>query len=283
VDDNGNWNPYQVAEITVKDPYGKVIARTKTTAPVSDEINCAKCHGGADGNAFQDILAKHDQKSGTDLVNQKPVLCAGCHGDPALGQAGPGQADYLSASVHGFHSRIASSPSCYDCHPGADTLCSRSLAHTAPDGNCTTCHGDLSNVALTINQGTRTPWTNEPGCATCHSGVGQVITGDTLYRNAAGHGGIYCAGCHGSPHAMVPTNQISDNYQFFQYQGKDISVGSCAVCHLSSRGGEDFSEFGEVHAGTDPQVVNACFICHTGISIDTAKWPHAFQWKSRPD
>jgi len=29
VDDNGVWNPYQVAEITVKDPQGRIIAWTK--------------------------------------------------------------------------------------------------------------------------------------------------------------------------------------------------------------------------------------------------------------
>ena len=165
IDDSNTWNPYQVAEITVKDASGKVVAQTRTMAPISDEINCAKCHG---SDAFNDILTKHDAKNGTDLQNQKPVLCASCHGDPALGSPKTNP-KYLSDAVHGFHSTLASPPACYDCHPGKTTQCSRSLAHTSADGNCTSCHGDLKQVSGSIESG-RIPWVNEPQCVTCHSG-----------------------------------------------------------------------------------------------------------------
>ena len=86
VDDNSTWNPYQVAEITVKDSSGVVLAQTRATVPTSDEINCKKCHNPND--PFNDILAAHDRLHGTNLVNQKPVVCASCHGSPALGQNG---------------------------------------------------------------------------------------------------------------------------------------------------------------------------------------------------
>ena len=72
---------------------------------------------------------------------------------------------------------------------------------------------------MTIDQG-RIPWANEPKCVTCHLGVAQVDTRNTLYRNVTGHGGIYCANCHSSPHALVPSSQLADNYQALQYQGK---------------------------------------------------------------
>ena len=87
VNDNGTWNPFQVAEITVKDSSGTVLTQTQATVPTSDEINCAKCHGSATVNAFDDILAKHDSKHGTTLsaAANKPVLCASCHPSPALG------------------------------------------------------------------------------------------------------------------------------------------------------------------------------------------------------
>ena len=141
VDDNNSWNPFQVAEITVKDGSGNVIAQTKATVPTSDEINCAKCHG---TNAFDDILSKHDSKHSTDLsaASRKPVLCASCHPSPALGiRSGP--QDYLSQVLHGSHSTRGAS--CYDCHPGSTTKCNRSLAHATADGNCVTCHGDMAN------------------------------------------------------------------------------------------------------------------------------------------
>ena len=115
IDDSNNWNAYQVAQITVKDSAGNVIAQTETMAPVSDEINCAKCHG---TDAFNDLLKKHDKKEGTNLVNSKPVLCASCHGDPALGAPKTKDVKYLSDAVHGFHSTVSKPPACYDCHPG---------------------------------------------------------------------------------------------------------------------------------------------------------------------
>jgi len=71
-------NPYQVAEITVKDASGAVVAQTRATVPTSEEINCGKCHavGGTVTQVFNDILSKHDANIGTTLLSQKPVLCA---------------------------------------------------------------------------------------------------------------------------------------------------------------------------------------------------------------
>jgi hypothetical protein len=277
IDDSNFWSPYQVAVIVVKDSSGSTVAETKTMAPVSDEINCAKCHG---ADAFNDILAKHDTKNGTKLVSQKPVLCASCHGDPALGGTKPGTS-YLSEAIHGFHATVNNVPACYDCHPGDKTKCSRSLAHSGQDGNCISCHGDLAQIGDSIKSGTKIPWVNEPKCITCHSGVAEVDTGDTLYRNAMGHGGVYCASCHSSPHSMVPSSQQADNYQALQYQGKEVPISSCAACHPNSKG-EGANDYSEAHGGSNPEAFNGCFICHTSVNpSDSSKWPHGFQWKQR--
>jgi hypothetical protein len=275
VNDDGSWNPYQVGEITVRDSSGNIVARTDVTLPISDEIDCSECHG---ATPFQDILEKHDRNNGTDLVNQEPVLCAGCHGDPALGSPKT-DIKYLSDAVHGFHSRVSPQPACYNCHPGRITQCSRSLAHTAADGNCTTCHGDLARVSGSIESG-RVPWATEPECVTCHEGVAEVDTGTTLYRNATGHGGVYCTGCHSSPHAMIPTNILSDNYQALQYEGAEKTIGSCGACHRTSGGGGEIGDYTEEHGGANPRVPNACNICHTSVTTNTSQWPHAFQWQA---
>lgn len=275
--DSGVKDPYQQATITVKDATGKIVATTKTVIPTSDEINCAKCHG---ADAFNDILTKHDIAHGTKLMSSKPVLCAGCHGSPALGTTGPGSSGkYLSQAIHGYHATKGAS--CYDCHPGATTKCSRSARHTAADGNCTTCHGSMANVASTIVAG-RVPWVGEPNCVSCHKGVAGIDTGTTLYKNAHGHGNLFCSACHGSPHAMVPSLNAKDNYQELQYQGSTRpvkSIGSCGVCHKSSRGASEINEFAEKHGGTSPKIKMSCHTCHTGITTETAKWPHSFQWK----
>jgi len=293
VDDAGKWNPYQVAEITVKDGAGKTLEQTKAMVPTSDEINCFRCHGGANATeTFTNILTSHDAdlKTGpTTLETSTPVLCAECHGSPALGTSGPGTSKkYLSQAIHGFH---AAKPgvTCYHCHPGPSTQCSRSLRHTAADGNCIACHGDMANVASSIDPpptGTsRIPWVNEPKCVDCHSAaIPQVDTGITLYRNDQGHGNLYCAACHQSPHAMIPSRQDADNYQAVSYQGSPKSIGSCGACHPEgSKGSPNFGDFVEAHGGTGYEEANACHVCHTVIPtpVDTAKWPHQFQWKNR--
>jgi hypothetical protein len=271
------WNPYQVAEITVKDISGAMVARTKATVPTSDDINCAKCHG---VDAFQNVLEKHDQKNNTNLQGQVPVLCASCHGSPVLGTANTGSTKYLSEAIHGSHANRGAA--CYDCHPGQVEPCNRSIAHTDADGRCITCHGTMAQVAGSITDGSRVPWLKEPKCVDCHTGIAEVDTGATLYRNAKGHGNLYCAVCHGSPHAMVPTTQDSDNYQAIQYQNVAKTLGSCGVCHEGSRGEQsEIQDFSEKHGGPNPQVRTACNVCHTSVSATTSKWPHAYQWKNR--
>lgn len=275
--DDLTWEPYQVAEITVKDGSNVTIAQTRATVPVSDEISCSGCHG---DNGF---LADHDEDQGTNLVGKGPFLCAECHASPALGIVGRIDGKpYLSEAIHKFHGNLAvdERPACYDCHPGAVTKCNRSKRHTdatypVGEGKCTECHGTLAEVGQSITDG-RTPWADEPKCADCHSAaIYDVDTGSTLYRNARGHGGMSCAACHGSPHAMVPSFEASDNYQALQYMGKAVTIGSCAACHDSSRG-EGASEFIEQHgSGT-----SACSVCHTTINT-TSNWPHKFQWQAR--
>ena len=279
IDDSGVKNPYQVAEITVRDGVGTVVAQTRATVPTSDEINCGKCHGQQGATVtqvFNDILIKHFLSGFPRLDNNTPVLCASCHGSPALGTTGPGSSGkYLSQAIHRSHATRGAS--CYDCHPGASTQCNRSTKHTSANGNCVTCHGNMATVASSIASGSRIPWQNEPTCVACHTGVPQVDTGTLLYRNAVGHGGVYCAGCHGSPHAMVPSNEPKDNYQALQYQGAPYALGDCRACHGSSRGGGN--NFAGEHSGR----TSSCNICHTGFQNlgNTANYPHQFQWKTR--
>lgn len=296
VDDSGDWDPYQVAVITATDADGNLLAETRTTLPVSDEINCSKCHDD-ESDPFLDVLKKHDSSQGTTLVSQTPILCANCHGSPALGgdyaNNRNGATKYLSEAIHGSHANRDAG--CYDCHPGNQTQCNRSTAHTASEGNCTSCHGDMSEISSSIASSERIPWVNEPACSQCHTGSGSTLTtvttstsssiadvdtSSTLYRNAKGHGGVLCAGCHGTPHAMVPTSKDQDNYQNNHYQGSHYVLGDCRTCHSSSRGADE-DEFQEEHGGSSPRVYNACHVCHTGISGSESDWPHSFQWKSR--
>jgi hypothetical protein len=280
INDAGTWDPYQVAEIVVKDASSGVeLARTRMVAETSDEINCAKCHGKTiNDKEIGSVLAAHDKAHATTLVADAPVNCADCHGSLALGAAGEGTAEkYLSYAVHVFHFD-QSSIACYDCHPGSTTLAHRSKAHTDTDGNCTNCHGSLTDLGTTIANG-RVPWATEPKCSDCHTFVDEVNTGSTLYRNGLGHGGLSCPACHGPAHAQVPSTKDADNYQALQYQNKALSIGSCKVCHSTSRGGGLNGVVGAHGSGQ----TTACNVCHTG-SITTnnpAQFPHHFQQRIR--
>jgi hypothetical protein len=276
LNDAGTWDPYQVAEITVRDgSTGAELAKTRATIPASDEINCAKCHGQGD---VKSVLQEHDEAEETTFVTDGvPVLCADCHGSPALGQTGPGSSEmYLSRAIHGFH--YDQNAACYDCHPGVTTLGNRSTAHTATDGGCTTCHGNLANVGATISLG-RVPWVTEPKCVDCHTFVAEVDTGTTLYRNGSGHGDLSCPACHGSPHAQIPSNKAVDHYQSLQYQNKALALGSCRVCHSGSKGG-GLTDVVGAHGGSQP---TACAVCHTGpiTTNNPLHFPHSFQQRKR--
>ena len=186
------------------------------------------------------------------------MLCAECHGSPILGTTGPGSANkYLSYAIHIFH--YDQNIACYDCHPGTTTLANRSTAHTTDNGNCTICHGSLTDLAATISNG-RVPWVTEPKCVNCHTFVAEVNTGSALYRNSLGHGGLSCPACHGPAHAQVPSSKDADNSQALQYQAKVMSLGSCKVCHSTSKGG-GLNGVVEAHGGSVP---TACAVCHTG-------------------
>jgi hypothetical protein len=115
-------------------------------------------------------------------------------------------------------------------------------------------------------------------CVSCHTGVQGVDTQTLLYRNAKGHGAMYCAACHDSPHAMYPSREATDNHQPIQYQSVAKTIGSCGVCHGDSRGA-GASEFGEQHGGTNGRPT-ACRVCHTVVPTNSAEWPHGYTWKS---
>ena len=247
--DNLKWNPLQKATIRVFDRNKKVIATASATVPVSDEMDCAKCHATGQAGAQNistptvegNILTLHDRTQGTTLMKSRPVLCASCHSDNALGTPGTPGVQSLSLAMHGKHASVANPPACYDCHPGAKTQCVRSaipaMGPDKGDPGCDRCHGNLAQVANSIVAGRR-PWIDEPTCAQCHGKAYDTGKG-VLYRNARGHGNVPCAACHNSPHAWYPSLKAQDNSQPLTLQGNSKAIGykGCKICHTDGRTG----------------------------------------------
>lgn len=233
--------PYDDTNLTSEQPYqlalleayfgGEVVASTEIVVPISNEMNCSNCHV-PDGRETVDqaILRVHDEEHDTDLLNSRPVLCASCHASNALGLTGNPELPSLSLAMHGKHAEETND--CYQCHPGPNTQCLRDVMSQQYDMVCQDCHGGVSMVANSVAQG-RDPWLEEPRCGTCHGNAYEEDAA-TLYRNSNGshsHHGLYCATCHGSPHAILPSREERDNRQNVALQGHAGTLSVCAVCH----------------------------------------------------
>lgn len=245
---NGNppeINPFPLATVELRDAKTNAIqAWTKTVVPVSTEMACNTCHNTPGMTVESDILSDHDRLHGTDLMNSKPVLCASCHADPALGAPGKPGIPSMSHAMHGAHAprmqeiRLTGANTCYTCHPGNRTQCQRDI-HSAKGMSCVNCHGDEFAVA-NVN---RRPWVDEPSCASCHKSRKPNFDFEEpgkLFRNSKGHGGVACAVCHGSPHAITPTVTEADNVQANLLQGFSGVIRDCKVCHIKTPGDKFF-------------------------------------------
>ncbi len=234
-------DPYQLATVVVRDATTHVeLARTQVVAPVSTEMHCDTCHSDhgrgnediATGVVEQNILTKHDREEGTNLMNQRPVLCASCHSSNAIGAPGKPGVPSLSNAMHSQHSEVIPNTidGCYNCHPGPQTRCLRDVMSQLPAPNtqtCITCHGTMSHVSQNPQ-----PWLNEPKCMNCHTS-GQFNQDQPLYRMSKEHGGLYCEACHDSTHAIAPSSQPKDGLKFIQLQGHAGPIDTCTVCHTS--------------------------------------------------
>jgi hypothetical protein len=245
--------PYQLATIKVRDAITKkVLAQTRVVAPVSSELNCAACHaddGDATtsypitptGNVSRNILTLHDyinagnpdaQIDGKPLMENRPVLCAKCHASAALNANGAAGVSNLSNAMHNHHKDLEDitpdTAGCYNCHPGEKTQCLRDTMAMNLAFNCTTCHGDMNDVSQNPS-----PWLNEPRCdsAACHGS--SYALDQPLYRESKGHGQMYCAGCHDSPHAIAISREKNDAIKFKMLQGHAGTLQKCTVCHLT--------------------------------------------------
>jgi hypothetical protein len=261
--DDMTWNPYQKAIIELTSSpktNAKAKQKTEVVLPVSDEINCAQCHmQGMDGtvnltnggamDVDSNILMVHDYYHGTsgissrgpNLTQMTPVLCSQCHSSNALGAAGRPGVKSVSLAMHGWHNGVdrATDATCYSCHPGEMTQCLRTgISGMGYIGSIPSCQAGMCHGGMTaMGDANRAPWLSEPSCKQCH-GNNYATPNDDLYRHSKGHGGVYCAACHNSPHVWYPSKQYSDNGQPMKLQKSPMSMADCRICHTKPQVGD---------------------------------------------
>lgn len=231
--------PYQDTNLTTEDPYqqavikvydtntNELLATTTQVIPVSNEIGCLKsgCH-----STEAQILNNHGE--GISAASA-PVLCAKCHASNAVGTTGNSEARPFSYRIHSRHANAAKND-CYLCHPGPKTQFFRD-AMLSQGKACIDCHGTMTQIANTITQSGRKPWIDEPTCekSGCHNAAHAQNSGKK-FTQSTGHGNLFCSACHGSPHAITPTNNDRDNQQNNVLQDYDGPLRECNVCHLTT-------------------------------------------------
>lgn len=172
--------------------------------------------------------------------------------------------------------------------------------------------------------GSRRPWKDLPRCQSCHTGdanghlgseliLTQAFADDDpsaspllasnkrfaendgeLYRESLGHGGVACAGCHGSTHAIWPNGDplANDNVTATQLQGHTGTVAECSTCHedgslpLTLDGPHGIHNVADRRWNLDHEDFyernpSACQACHgrdlRGTALSRAQAPRSYQ------
>ena len=202
-DDNNNTNYYPMVKVVAKDANGVVLAVADVVLPVSDEMDCAKCHASTvasnaakpsagwenDADTLKDykfnILKLHDEKHpipqadldtlatmGYDYNSSlydtaksgTPVLCAVCHKSNALGTTGVGSAKALTSSIHTLHANVT------------DPSSNMKLNDSANRSACYSCHPGAETECLRGAMGSaKDSYGNQTmQCQDCHGNMSSV-------------------------------------------------------------------------------------------------------------
>lgn len=200
-DDSGNKNYYPMVKVVAKDLQGNLLASTQVVLPVSDEMDCRKCHAsnsnadatpksGWENNsdALKDfklnILKLHDDKhnvssylsslqsKGYDYnsslyqiaLDGTPILCAACHKSNALETTGFNGIKPLTEALHSLHATVTL--------PGS----SSKLNDSSNRDSCYACHPGATTECL---RGAMGKAKNPDGsqlmqCQSCHGTMSAV-------------------------------------------------------------------------------------------------------------
>ncbi len=201
--DDGSTNHYPMVKVVAKDPSGTVLATATAVLPVSDEMDCRKCHasnGSSDARPSagwvnnadaqkdykQNILRLHDDKHSIasslsalqakgytyensleqTAANGTPILCAACHKSNALPGSGIGTLPPLTEALHRKHANVL------------DPLTGQRLDNANNRNACYTCHPGATTQCLrgAMGKAKNADGSLKMQCQSCHGGMRAVGT-----------------------------------------------------------------------------------------------------------
>ena len=202
--DDGSKNYYPMVRVTAKDGNGKVLSSVDTVLPVSDEMDCKRCHASNSAPAGKptkgwvnngdpekdfklNILRLHDERmpnavldnatalkaKGYDynttgleatVANGTPILCASCHSSNALPGTGVAGIKPFTQAIHAYHSHVV------------DPNTNLSLNSSQNRGACYSCHPGAATKCLRGAMGDATDGAGNSvmQCQSCHGNMAAV-------------------------------------------------------------------------------------------------------------
>ncbi len=207
--DDGTKNYYPLVKVTAKDSTGNVLAEVETVLPVSDEMDCKRCHASTsstdeakptagwvnDSDPQKDykynILRLHDDKEPSAVSDNLTAL----------------QAKGYNYNAQGLEetARSGTAVLCVACHksnalPGVGIEL-KPFTQAIHDK-----HADVVDPLTNLKLGDST---NRTACYACHPGADteclRGAMGDA--KNADGSSQMQCQSCHGTMHAVANENR----------------------------------------------------------------------------
>jgi len=259
--DDGTYNNYPMVKLIAKDSSGNILATTTTVLPVSDEMDCKKCHSSLskldsakpkDGwvnmsNEERDyrfnILRLHDDKYPNAVLEHNSSLIAKgwIYDNAGLEATVNNGTPILCASCH--KSNAIANTGVDNIKPLTQVIHSKHATVKDPDSNLT-----LDNIE------------NRNSCYSCHPGkTTQCLRGAMgSAKNKDGSSMMQCQSCHGNMSAVGSSSR--DGW---------LDEPSCQNCHQNSK--RYITAVTDVTKGTLREALDTRFATDNNKPIDGKK------------
>ena len=297
--DDGSFNPYSFVKVVAKDLNGEVLATTQTVLPVSDEMDCAKCHSSdslseakpLSGWAYEtdvqrdfrlNILKLHDEKNLNRQNYQdaiKKVKEKGYDYELSLAKTAQNGTPILCISCHksnlfknsGVDGVLSLTKDIHKHKINHDKYDNLNTCYLCHPGHKTQClRGSMSTKSKCqdchgsmedLTKQSREGWQDEPKCQSCHQNTKRYKS-VFIDNNTTLRDVLDKRFATENIHNFLTDTDIKELYK----DSKGHGGLSCAVCHGSQHSISPSNKTEDNIQNIDLQgykgTLNKCSVCH---------------------